>query len=247
MNKVSKQVAAIARRGTCLLPRNYGTVQAAQLQEAAMEERCILVDDTDRNIGEASKRQCHRVGPDGKLLLHRAFSVFLFNRKGELLLHKRSPTKITFPHLYTNSCCSHPLAEIPGETEELNGLGVRRAAQRRLNFELGIPTSEVSLSDFVYVTRIHYECARGYWGEHELDHVMFLQKDDPTLNPNPDEISEIHWVGRSEINDFVHKEMRPLTPWFELIYRHRLPLWWDNLNSLEKVQDHHVIHRFPDN
>lgn len=76
-------------------------------------------------------------------LLHRAFSVFLFNTENKLLLQQRSDAKITFPGYFTNSCCSHPL-NVPGELEENNAMGVKRAAQRRLKAELGIPKEQVT-------------------------------------------------------------------------------------------------------
>ncbi|PNI17455.1 LOW QUALITY PROTEIN: IDI1 isoform 5, partial [Pan troglodytes] len=78
-------------------------------------------------------------------LLHRAFSVFLFNTENKLLLQQRSDAKITFPGCFTNTCCSHPLSN-PAELEESDALGVRRAAQRRLKAELGIPLEEVTSS-----------------------------------------------------------------------------------------------------
>ncbi|XP_076165738.1 isopentenyl-diphosphate delta isomerase [Ptiloglossa arizonensis] len=243
MAKPIKEISAIAQKLTSTI-RNFSSVQTAPLQEAALEERCILVDELDKPIGEATKRDCHTVNSKGQVLLHRAFSVFLFNSTGDLLLQKRSANKITFPNYYTNTCCSHPLAEIPGETEEHEAIGIRRAAQRRLSYELGIPSSQVQPSDFLYLTRIHYHAANGYWGEHEIDYVLFAQKDNITLNPNPDEISELHWVSRSECNQFVEKLNSPLTPWFKLILKHKLPLWWDNLHALEKMQDHKTIQRF---
>ncbi len=77
-----------------------------------------------------------------KGMLHRAFSVFLFNKEGKLLLQQRADEKITFPGYYTNTCCSHPLAT-PDERDETGHIGVRRAAQRKLAHELGIPTEQV--------------------------------------------------------------------------------------------------------
>ncbi|XP_043256578.1 isopentenyl-diphosphate Delta-isomerase 1 [Colletes gigas] len=243
MAKTIKELCAVARKLTPTV-RHFGSAQTAPLQEAALEERCILVDESDRPLGEATKRDCHTVNSEGQVLLHRAFSVFLFNNAGQLLLQKRSANKITFPNHYTNTCCSHPLAEIPGETVEHEALGIRRAAQRRLNYELGIPLTQVSPSDFLYLTRIHYHAVNGHWGEHEIDYVLFAQKDNITLNPNADEISELHWVSQSECNQFVENLNSPLTPWFKLILKHKLPLWWDNLDALEKMQDHNTIQRF---
>lgn len=253
------------------LKRRYAKMQTATLQEAALDERCILVNDQDYPIGEASKRDCHRVGEDGSIPLHRAFSVFLFNRKGDLLLQKRSANKVdltntpnlksqisflndvsffsflqvTFPSHYTNTCCSHPLSEIPGEMEEENVLGIRRAARRRLTYELGIPLNQVEPSDFTYLTRIHYhDIGDGYWGEHEIDYILFLQKDQITLDPNSDEVSEVRWVSREEMPNFLKVVDSPLTPWFRLILTHKLPIWWQNLQALEKLQDHAQIQRF---
>jgi len=129
------------------------------------------------------------------------------------------------------------LAEIPEEIEEKNAMGVRRAAIRRLNYELGIPTTEIKPSELFYLTRIYYKATSDkHWGEHEIDYVFFLQRDNLTINPNVDEISEIQWVGKSEIVNFV-KLAEPLTPWFRLILREKLLYWWNNLHNLESIQD----------
>jgi isopentenyl-diphosphate delta-isomerase len=129
-----------------------------------------------------------------KGLLHRAFSVFLFNSENKLLLQQRASEKITFPDLWTNTCCSHPL-NTPLELDEeaqigkmidiklfsnflknfyfilisfFVNIGVRRAAQRKLEHELGIKPEKVPIDDFVFLTRIHYLApSDGLWGEHE--------------------------------------------------------------------------------
>ena len=89
---------------------------------------------------------------NGTSPLHRAFSLFVFNERDELLLQQRSDTKITFPSLWTNTCCSHPLAT-PTEMEEAEQLGVRTAAQRRIGLELGVPHSQAKVEDIKLVTR----------------------------------------------------------------------------------------------
>nr|CAD7443610.1 unnamed protein product [Timema bartmani] len=167
------------------------------LQEASLEERCITVNEKDHAIGNATKRECHQVGKNGQLILHRAFSVFIFNSKGDLLLQRRSPQKITFPDCYTNACCSHPLYDLEAEREERDASGVRKAAQRRLQHELGIPPQEATPESFHYLTRIHYQAGnRGQWGEHEIDYIMILHRD-VTLKPNMNEVSEVRmrWYG----------------------------------------------------
>ena len=113
-----------------------------------------------------------------KGLLHRAFSVFLFDSQNRLLLQQRATEKITFPDMWTNTCCSHPLG-IPGETG--SGLdesiqGVRRAAQRKLDQELGIKAAQVPIDDFRFLTRIHYVSpSDGKWGEHESKLISLVR------------------------------------------------------------------------
>ena len=102
-------------------------------------------------------------------MLHRAFSVFLFNSKGELLLQQRADEKITFPGMFTNTCCSHPLMK--ADELEIGDcyIGVRRAAQRKLGHELGIRAEQVPLDKFQFMSRLHYLApSDGLWGEHEV-------------------------------------------------------------------------------
>lgn len=104
-----------------------------------------------------------------KGLLHRAFSAFIFRPSdGKLLLQQRASEKITFPDMWTNTCCSHPLDDFPEEKIEEVQLGVRNAASRKLEQELGIPKSQTPIDNFQYLTRIHYLApSNGLWGEHE--------------------------------------------------------------------------------
>ena len=127
----------------------FATMKAAidPIQEKLLEERCILVDNEDNVTGSATKRNCHskkNIVNSDHGMLHRAFSVFLFNNRSELLIQQRADSKITFPGYYTNTCCSHPLFN-ETELEERDHIGVKLAAQRRLEYELGIPKNEVRL------------------------------------------------------------------------------------------------------
>ncbi|KAB7506627.1 Isopentenyl-diphosphate Delta-isomerase 1 [Armadillidium nasatum] len=216
-------------------------------QELLLKERCILVNETDSNIGSASKEECHLLGPNGcPPPLHRAFSVFLFNSNGELLLQQRSSHKITFPLHYTNTCCSHPLAT-EDEMLETDAAGVKKAALRRLIFELGIPEREIQLSDINYLTRIYYSSPSlsGKWGEHEIDYILFMKKN-VTLNPNLNEIKEVQYVSRENFENLIANLVKnnvPITPWFQMIIDKFLLLWWDNLDNLSKFVDHKSIHR----
>lgn len=81
------------------------------------------------------------------------------------------------------------------------------------------------------------------WGEHEIDYILFLQKD-VDVKPNPAEVSEVRWIKRANLEQEIEKLDEPLTPWFELILRSgRLSHWWDNLSRLKKCEDHENIHK----
>ncbi|CAH7674107.1 isopentenyl-diphosphate delta-isomerase [Phakopsora pachyrhizi] len=236
-------------------------------QVALMEERLILLDRDDNPIGKESKKTCHlmvNIQPPLSLL-HRAFSVFLFRPSdGKLLLQKRASEKITFPSLWTNTCCSHPLAiESEMETSEEIGerlcfasnlnassldSGVRRAAQRKLNHELGIKAKQVPLSNFTYLTRIHYLApSDGIWGEHEIDYILFITAD-VDLNVNLNECSDVTWVSPSELRAMIADPSNSFTPWFELIVNKFLFSWWEELlkQSEGKSVDTKLLTNFQD-
>jgi len=156
-------------------------------QSRLMDEKCILVDEQDNAIGAMDKKTCesiscmspcfldsilrtgHLMENINKGLLHRAFSAFIFRPSdGKLLLQQRASEKITFPDMWTNTCCSHPLDDFEQEKVEAGQLGVRIAASRKLGHELGIPQSQTPIDEFQYLTKIHYLApSSGMWGEHE--------------------------------------------------------------------------------
>lgn len=158
-------------------------------------EELILVDQDDNEIGYASKADAH----DGGGILHRAFSLFLFNDDGELLLQKRAASKRLWGDYWSNSCCSHPRR---GET-----LAV--ATSRRLLDELNFE------ADLEYVYQFCYEAGFGEAGsENELCHV-FLGRASAELQPNASEIAEIRYVSAAALaNEFGEKPDR-FTPWFK--------------------------------
>lgn len=166
-------------------------------------------------------------------LLHRAFSVFLFDSKDRLLLQQRATEKITFPDMWTNTCCSHPLG-VPGETgSELSTAvaGVKRAAQRKLYHELGIKAAQVPIEDFEFLARIHYKApSDGKWGEHEIDYILFIRAD-VDLEVNENEVRDVKYVAAEELKAmFEHKDLL-FTPWFKLICESMLFQWWDELRK----------------
>ena len=110
-----------------------------------LAEQCILVTPEDKVLGAETKKTCHLNTNIETGLLHRAFSVFLFDSSGRLLLQQRSKAKITFPEYFTNTCCSHPLYRTE-ELEESEEIGVKRAAQRKLGHELGITPEQVRVN-----------------------------------------------------------------------------------------------------
>ncbi|THH21520.1 hypothetical protein EW146_g24 [Bondarzewia mesenterica] len=199
-------------------------------QSRLMEERCILVDERDNAIGAADKKTCHLMENINKGLLHRAFSAFVFRPSdGKLLLQQRASEKITFPDMWTNTCCSHPLDDFAEEKVEAEQLGVRIAASRKLEHELGIPRSQVPADKFQYLTRIHYLApSEGKWGEHEVDYILFMTGDvDVTANPN--EIRDYKYVDKAELQAMFDAPGNSFTPWFKLIARDFLFGWWDEL------------------
>ena len=170
-------------------------------------------------MGHDSKYAAHRfVSEQPRGQLHRAFSVFLFDhRENKLLLQRRAASKITFPSLWTNTCCSHPLYGYePTEVDSPEGIadgsvpGAKRAAIRKLQHELGIPPEQVPSESMKYLTRLHY-CAGddfaenqamsgGPWGEHEMDYILFIRPEAPiTIEANPEEIDDTKYVTREVV------------------------------------------------
>jgi len=204
-------------------------------QVGFLKEQCILVDNDDKPLGPVSKEECHKNSNIKSGMLHRAFSVFLFNTKGQLLLHQRASSKITFPDYWTNSCCSHPLY-VADEMETKDQLGVKRAARRKLEHELGIPPKQLPLSDIHFLTRIHYKApSDGEWGEHEIDYILFVQRD-LSISPNPNEIGAIRWVTPKDLRElFAQQRVDPklhISPWFQLIAECFFFKWWDRLAQI---------------
>lgn len=199
-------------------------------QSRLMDERCILVDEEDNAIGAMDKKTCHLMENINKGLLHRAFSAFVFRPSdGKLLLQQRASEKITFPDMWTNTCCSHPLDDFDLEKVEKDQLGVRIAASRKLEHELGIPQSQTPIDQFQYLTRIHYLApSNGMWGEHEVDYILFLVAD-VTVTPNINEIRDYKYVSKEELQSMFEDPGNLFTPWFKLIARDFLFGWWDEL------------------
>lgn len=183
-------------------------------------------------------------------MLHRAFSVFLFNSDGHLLLQQRSQAKITFPGHFTNTCCSHPLHS-PAELQDNGAIGVKRAAQRKLQHELGIDPKQLLIDDLHYLTRVHYLAEnapdRGTWGEHEIDYILVAQKD-VDVTPNLNEVESYTYVSQEQLRKMIEKSQvgnSLITPWFRLIADRLLMGWWNNLHNIQQCRDSQ-IHRFCD-
>lgn len=221
-------------------PQNSLTDQMDQMKQ----ELCPIVDKDDNVIGFKSKYDCHQMNLIDDGLLHRAFSILVFNSKNEFLITQRSFDKLTFPGYYTNACCSHPNEH---ETDLSNNFsGTKRAAIRRLQFELGIPNSELKEDDFHLMTRLIYVCSSDdpQWGEHELDHLMILKKD-LDINPLPSEVNSWYYLNRKQMNLVVEQAEAgniKLSPWTFKICKLFLNQWWDRLDNLDSIKDVDTIH-----
>ena len=220
--------------------------------ELMLKDECIVVSPDDVIIGHASKKETHVFStkqPRG--VLHRAFSVFLFNSEGKLLLQQRAADKITFPSVWTNTCCSHPLyGYTPSEADDAaavaNGTvpGVKAAAVRKLLHELGIKAKDVPISKFKFLTRLHYWAAdvvthgpKSPWGEHEIDYILFIQAD-VKLKPNPEEVSDVKYVTLPELQSMMKSNSGLLwSPWFRIIVEKFLVHWWDDLDRTMNTND----------
>lgn len=199
-------------------------------QAELMAEAVIQVTERDEVIGPLSKLEAHR----GSGLFHRAFSVLLFNTKGDMLLQQRSGDKVTFPHVWANACCSHPLHSAE-ELEETNAMGVKRAAVRKLEQELGIDPSTIDVADMTFMTKMRYAARMNQtWIERELDHILVMCAD-VELSPNPNEVANTMWVSREELEAMLIEE-RPaeqaIAPWFRCIAALIMNEdWWSAYND----------------
>jgi isopentenyl-diphosphate delta-isomerase len=160
-------------------------------------EQVILVDESDQPVGVMEKMEAHR-----RALLHRAFSVFIFNSRGEMLLQQRAEEKYHSAGLWTNACCSHPR---PGED-------TRQAAVRRLREELGFTTGLEKLFEFTYRT----EYDNGLT-EFEFDHV-YVGTYDQAISPDRAEVSDYRYQSLPEIEAELLSAPATFTSWFRLAF-----------------------------
>jgi isopentenyl-diphosphate Delta-isomerase len=177
------------------------------MQAATMtEEQVILVDENDREQGTAGKLEAHE-----KALLHRAFSVFIFNRQGEMLLQQRALHKYHSGGLWTNACCSHPR---PAENTQ-------QAAERRLKEEMGFALPLHKVFDFVYKAGFDNGLT-----EYEFDHVFVAVYEGP-VNVNAEEVMAFVYLPMSEIEREVESKPGRYTAWFRLAFP-RIKAWWES-------------------
>ncbi len=160
----------------------------------------LLIDEGNNILRKEEKIKTHQEG-----FLHRAFSIFIFNEKQELLLQRRSKNKYHFPNLWSNTCCSHPILEI----EE-----IKYEAEKRLLFEMNINTTIKKHS----IIRYYAECKQTNLIENELDFIFFgFISSDLVLSPNQDEVSGFKWIDKKELMQDIKKNETKYTPWLQII------------------------------
>jgi isopentenyl-diphosphate Delta-isomerase len=162
-----------------------------------MSEQVILVDENDHQIGLMPKLEAHEKG-----LLHRAFSVFIFNDNGELLLQKRANTKYHSGGLWTNTCCSHPSS----------GEEIIDAAKRRLNEEMGIECEVNFVFSFTYHAKLDHDLI-----EHEFDHV-FIGFSNLHPSINKEEVGEWKYMNLTALSEDIKSNPANYTEWMKMCY-----------------------------
>jgi len=176
-------------------------------------EQVLLVDHDDRVIGTMEKMEAHQKG-----LLHRAFSVLLFNDEGKILLQKRAAHKYHSAGLWTNTCCSHPQ---PNEK-------IEEAASRRLREEMGIHAQPTFAYKFIYKTSLDHELI-----EHEYDHVFLGSFNDvPSINQN--EVADWKYADIEWIKRYIIEHPDRYTYWFKMIVNDpMLPVYQKSIQTVE--------------
>ena len=165
------------------------------------KENVVLITEQDTPIGVMEKQEAHVAG-----LLHRAFSVFVFNDKGELLIQQRAFEKYHTPGKWTNTCCSHPR----------NGESYEEGARRRLQEEMGFICPLEYQFNFIYKADVGEGLT-----EHELDYVFKgIYNKDPIINP--DEVASFKWIDFEELQQDVKNHPDDYTPWFKIILKEYL-------------------------
>jgi len=180
----------------------------------------ILVDSDDQEVGSSTKEQCH----NGDGILHRAFSVFMFNSNGELLLQQRSRKKRLWPMFWSNSCCSHPRL----------GEGMEQAALKRANEELG-----VSSDNLQYLYKFYYHASFGSFGsEHELCSVYIGNTNDKVV-ANVNEVADWRYVSAADLSKEIDLAADKFTPWFKMEWQKLTQNYADELAAIGVTIDGH--------
>ena len=177
-----------------------------------MEEHVVLVDSNDQELGTMEKMEAHRTGS-----LHRAFSVFVMNQAGEIMLHQRARSKYHSGGLWTNTCCSHP---------RLNESYID-GAHRRLQEEMGFDCALEPAFSFIYKSELDNDLI-----EHELDHVFIGQfEGEPQINP--EEVESWKYMSVSAVAADIATNPDQYTVWFKIIFEQFQSHLTKHTNSLE--------------
>jgi len=178
------------------------------------DEMLVVVNKADEVVGYKNKLSCHQ----GDGILHRAFSIFIFNDKSQVLMQRRSDKKHLWPLFWSNSCCSHPR----------KGESMAEAASRRLEEELGISTSLIYLYKFQYQARF-----KDVGSENELCSV-YVGKSDDTVKTNPNEIAAWQFMDTAELEQEIKQFPERFTPWFKMEWERLRRDHWPRIQELIK-------------
>jgi len=184
-------------------------------------DKLILVDEKDNVINYESKEKCH----DGNGILHRAFSIFIFNDKKQLLIQQRSEFKKLWPLYWSNTCCSHPR---PNDD-------YKESAERRLKEEIGIS------SKLKYLYKFKYEAKyKNIGSENEICDVL-IGKSNDWITPNPKEIADYKWMDLNQLKNDVNQNPGKYTPWFKIEVKRLFSVYKKEIDNLFEAFNHPEI------
>lgn len=220
---------------------------SGECKENMMKELLIAVNQYDKIKGFSTKLDCHKISRENPTgICHRAFSLFLFDQfTGDILLQKRAALKFTFPELWSNTVCSHPI--LNKHMNELQGIdGIFNAVRRRFNIEMGNVMPDYVFNSLKYIGRVMYKARSStQYYENEIDYIVFGLIDRKTypLKCNPEEIQQLKYCTIDNLYKLICERPEEFTPWLrKIVSGDYLQKWLTLYQSKEPTNTDIIIH-----